>query len=144
MVFTARIPAHIRKQVQERAKGFCEYCRTPDNIATSSFHCEHIVPQKIGGTNSLDNLAWACPRCNSHKHAKTHADDPQTNLRMELFNPRQKLWNRHFMWSGDFLIIVGRTRIGRATVQTLNMNSPQQKNLRRALLSIGEHPADTV
>ena len=144
MMSTARIPARIRQQVQERAKGLCEYCRTPDNIATSSFHCEHIVPQKVGGTNTLDNLAWACPRCNNHKHVKTHANDPQTNQRMRLFNPRQKQWNRHFMWSEDLLFIVGRTRIGRATVHALNMNNPQQKNLRRALLSIGEHPADTV
>ena len=142
MMSTDRISARIRRQVQERARGFCEYCRTPDNFATSSFHCEHIIPQKTGGTNSLDNLAWACPRCNNHKHAKTNAQDPQTGQRVLLFNPREKQWQRHFMWSRDFLQIIGRTRMGRATVEELNMNLPQQVNLRRALLSLGEHPAE--
>lgn len=144
MMFTDRISARIRRQVQERAKGFCEYCRTPDNFATSPFHCEHIIPQKIGGTNTLDNLAWACPRCNNHKHTKTHAIDPQTSQRIQLFNPRQKLWHRHFIWSEDSLHIIGRTRTGRATVEALHMNLPQRINLRRALLSLGEHPAKIV
>lgn len=136
--------ARIRRQVQEGAKGFCEYCRAPDNFATSPFHCEHIIPQKTGGTNSLDNLAWACPRCNLHKHTKTHAHDPQTAQRVPLFNPRLKNWNRHFMWSEDLLFIIGRTRTGRATVEALNMNLPQRVNLRKALLSLGEHPAEIV
>lgn len=140
MMSVDRISACIRRQVQGRAKGFCEYCRAPDNFATSSFHCEHIIPQKTGGTNSLDNLAWACPRCNNHKHAKTHAQDPQTGQRVPLFNPRLKNWNRHFMWSEDLLLILGRTRTGRATAEALNMNLPQRINLRRTLLSLGEHP----
>lgn len=90
----------------------------------------------------LDNLAWACPRCNNHKHAKTHAYDPLTGRRVSLFNPRLKQWHRHFMWSDDLLSIIGRTQIGRATIETLNMNLPQRINLRRALLSFGEHPAE--
>lgn len=142
MMSTERISANIRRQVQERAKGFCEYCRIPENFATSSFHCEHILPLKIGGTNSFENLAWACPRCNNHKHAKTHAVDPQTGQRILLFNPREKHWHRHFMWSSDLLYLIGRTRTGRATVEALNMNLSQQVNLRRALLSLGEHPAE--
>lgn len=144
MISTNRIPARVRRQVQERAKGLCEYCRTPDNFSVSSFHCEHIIPQKAGGTNALENLAWACPRCNHHKHAKTHAQDPQTGQRVPLFNPRQKKWNRHFMWSEELLHIIGRTRTGRATVQALNMNIPQRINLRKALQSLGVHPPDIV
>lgn len=38
-------------------------------------HCEHIIPRKTSGKNALENLAWTCPRCNNHKHAKTHATD---------------------------------------------------------------------
>ncbi len=138
-----RISLALRRRVQERSKGFCEYCRTPDNFSTSPFHCEHIIPQSAGGKNTLDNFAWACPRCNNHKHPKTHARDPETGRRVLLFNPRLKRWHRHFMWSADMLIIIGRTRIGRATVEALNMNLPQRLNLRRALLSLGEHPAET-
>ena len=139
-----RISLAVRRHVQERAKGLCEYCQAPDSFATSPFHCEHIIPQRAGGENVLDNLAWACPRCNNHKHAKTHAIDPQTRKQVTLFNPRLKRWHRHFMWSEDLLFIIGRTRTGRATIEALNMNLSQRVNLRRALLSLGEHPAETV
>ena len=138
---SGRISLTVRRHVQERAKGLCEYCQAPDSFATSPFHCEHIVPQSAGGENALDNLAWACPRCNTHKHAKTHARDPHTGQWVPLFHPRLKQWNRHFMWSEDLLFIIGRTRTGRATVEALNMNLFQRVNLRRALLSLNEHPA---
>ena len=94
------------------------------------------------GENALDNLAWSCPRCNNHKHAKTHAHDPQSGQRVLLFNPRLKRWYRHFMWSEDLLYIIGRTRTGRATVDALRMNLFQRVNLRKALLSFGEHPVE--
>lgn len=132
----------LRRRVQERAGGFCEYCRAPDSFATSPFHCEHIIPQSAGGESILDNLAWACPRCNNHKHAKTHARDPQTGRSVPLFNPRLKKWKRHFIWSENSLSIIGRTQIGRATIEALHMNLPQRINLRRALLSLGEHPVE--
>lgn len=137
-----RISPSLRRYVRERAKGLCEYCRAPDSFATSPFHCEHIIPQMAGGKNALDNLAWACPRCNTHKHAKMHARDPQTGQRAPLFNPRLKRWHRHFRWSDDLLFIIGRTLTGRATVEALNMNLSQRVNLRRALLSLSEHPAE--
>lgn len=126
--------------MRERAEGLCEYCQAPANFASASFHCEHIVPRKIGGGNALDNLAWACPWCNSAKHAKTHARDPQTGQRVSLFNPRLKRWERHFMWSEDLLLIIGRTRTGRATIEALNMNRPEQVNIRMALRAIREYP----
>lgn len=140
MMLAERVTRSLRHQVRERAKGFCEYCRAPDNIGNSSFHCEHILPQKVGGETALDNLAWACPWCNAHKHAKTHARDRQTGRNVPLFNPRQKRWKRHFTWSENFLTIIGRTQTGRATVDALNLNRPERVNLRRALRALGEHP----
>ena len=40
------------------------------------------------------------------------------------------------------LYIIGRTRTGRATVDALRMNLFQRVNLRKALLSFGEHPVE--
>ena len=89
---------------------------------------------------SLDNLAWTCPWCNAHKYTKTHATDPLTARRVPLFNPRRQRWSRHFAWSEDFMVIVGRTTTGRATVMSLHMNRPELLNVRRLLLAAGEHP----
>lgn len=141
-MLSERVSRLLRRRVRERANGLCEYCQASANFASASFHCEHIIPRKIGGKNALDNLAWACPWCNSAKHAKTHARDPQTGQRVPLFNPRLKRWHRHFTWSENFLSIVGRTRIGRATVEALNMNRLEQVNMRMALRAIGKYPPE--
>ena len=135
-----RISRFLRRRVQERAKGLCEYCQAPDNFTTSPFHCEHITPRRAGGKSAFANLAWACPWCNNHKHAKTHARDPHTGQRVLLFNPRLKKWNRHFMWSENFLSIIGRTRVGRATVEALNMNRLEQVNIRIGLRALRKYP----
>jgi hypothetical protein len=85
-------------------------------------------------------LAWVCPWCNAHKYDKTHGKDPQTSRRVKLFNPRRQRWRSHFRWSEDYLLMIGRTAVGRATVQALHLNRPAMINLRRLLLAAGEHP----
>ncbi|MCH8295085.1 HNH endonuclease [Candidatus Poribacteria bacterium] len=134
------IPIALRRQVSERAQGLCEYCRCPAHFTNAAFHCEHIQPRNAGGETALNNLAWACPCCNAHKYIKTHAFDPQTRRSIPLFNPRCQRWLRHFMWIADFMLIVGRTMAGRATVEALHLNRPEQINLRRVLYAAGEHP----
>lgn len=143
MMYSERISQSLRLRVRKRSKGLCEYCQAPTNFASASFHCDHIIPRKDGGKSTLDNLAWTCPWCNSTKHTKTHAHDPQTGQRVPLFNPRLKNWKRHFMWSEDRQYIIGRTRTGRATVDALNMNRLELVNLRRALWNSGEYSPNT-
>jgi hypothetical protein len=63
-----------------------------------------------------------------------------TSRVVPLFNPRRQRWSRHFHWSEDALLIVGRTAAGRATVESLHLNRSGLINLRRALIAIGEHP----
>ncbi len=59
--------AATRELVRRRAAGKCEYCRLPDEADEWPFHVEHIVPRQHGGGNGLENLCWACSRCNLHK-----------------------------------------------------------------------------
>lgn len=134
------IPRAVRRQVRDRAGNHCEYCQHPASHSCASFVCEHVVPRVRGAGNTLPELAWSCPACNSHKYAKTHARDPQTGRIVPLFNPRRQHWTQHFSWREDFLAIVGRTATGRATVEALHLNRPELRNLRRALRAIGEHP----
>ena len=130
----------VRRQVRDRARNRCEFCQHPASYACAPFVCEHVLPRARGAGNTLPELAWACPGCNSHKYDKTHARDPQTGRRVALFNPRRQRWSGHFAWSRDFLFIRGRTATGRATVEALHLNRPELVNLRRALRTIGEHP----
>jgi hypothetical protein len=80
---------------------------------------EHIVPRILGGTDDLDNLAFACRGCNNIKFVKTSAIDPETQLNTPLFHPRQHIWHEHFCWDDSLLNLTGLTPIGRATIEAL-------------------------
>jgi hypothetical protein len=134
------LPRALRRKVRDRAGDRCEYCRSPGSFSCAPFVCEHVVPRVRGAGSTLADLAWACPACNGHKYAKTHALDPQTGRSVRLFNPRRQRWPRHFAWGRDILIIEGKTATGRATVAALHLNCTALVNLRRALRAVGEHP----
>jgi hypothetical protein len=135
-----RVPQKLRRQVANRAAWRCEYCLSPAAYSTQPFEADHVIPSSKGGPTTLENLALSCG-CNSYKGDRTHARDPQTRRSVPLYNPRSQRWTRHFAWSEEFLIILGRTASGRATIAALHMNRPELINLRRVLLLVGEHPS---
>ena len=135
-----RVPAHLKRSVVERARGCCEYCRSQARFAIQSFSIEHILPKSQGGKTLLDNLALACQGCNNYKYNKTEVLDPLSGESVPLYHPRKHRWRDHFSWNDDFTLVVGLTTIGRATVETLQLNREGLVNLRRVLYLMGEHP----
>lgn len=123
-----------------RAQGYCEYCRSPMRYSPDPFAVEHIVPRVAGGGNEPSNLALSCQGCNNLKFVSIEAVDPVTGVMVPLFHPRQQRWSQHFLWSQDTTGVVGRTPIGRATVERLRLNREGVVNLRRVLATIGQHP----
>lgn len=139
-MYKKQVNTALKNNVVERAEGSCEYCRSQARFATQAFSIEHIIPQSKGGDNSLDNLALACQGCNNHKYNKTEAKDPVTGEIAPLYNPRKHKWSDHFNWNEDFTLIIGITKIGRVTVETLQLNREGLINLRRVLYMASEHP----
>ena len=134
-------PTQRQKQIVfDRADGCCEYCVSRADYSPSPFAAEHILPRHKDGTNRLDNLAFSCQGCNNHKFTSTEALDPGSGLIVPLYHPRRDEWREHFGWSDDFLIIIGRTPTGRATVNKIQINRPSAVNLRRVLRLDGKHP----
>jgi HNH endonuclease len=129
-----------RQMVLERARGCCEYCQSQMRYATQRFSIEHIQPKAKGGQDNLQNLALSCQGCNNHKFTRTEARDPMTNLLVPLYQPREQAWLEHFAWNEDFVLVIGLTPTGRATVDALQLNRDGVVNLRRALHALGEHP----
>jgi 5-methylcytosine-specific restriction endonuclease McrA len=125
------IDAGARAAVAERANDRCEYCLLPHADHCWPFHVEHIVPRQHGGSDSLDNLAYACARCNRYKGPNLTAIDPATGRITPLFHPRIHSWADHFAVADDE--IVGTTDIGRATARLLRMNAENRRDLRREL-----------
>src|ERR671910_889538 len=107
--------AATRRLVRERAGQRCEFCRLPEAADEWPFHVDHIVARVHGGDDHPDNLSWSCTQCNLHKGANLASIDPETGDRVNLFNPRQDSWERHFAIDVGGHII-GLTPTGRATV----------------------------
>ena len=117
--------------VRQRAGFRCEYCCLhQDDSPLAALHIEHIRPRKHGGMDHESYLCLACIDCNLHKGSNLTGIDPLTGGITELFNPRRQNWGDHFAWSG--IRLVGRTAVGRTTIEVLNMNSEDQLDLRVA------------
>jgi hypothetical protein len=123
--------------VRRRAEEVCEYCRLPQAASPFvRFHVEHIIARQHGGATEPDNLALACGNCNFHKGPNIAALDPETGQLVPLFHPRRDQWSDHFTWNDT--IVVGRTPIGRATVELLAMNHWERAEVRENLQAEGE------
>jgi HNH endonuclease len=133
------ITAIEQRQIIERAKRRCEYCKCPMDYTSQSFVCEHIIPVAKGGETALNNLALACGGCNNHKYTKVEAIAPGGET-TALYHPRQEIWQTHFTWSDDALQIVGITATGRVTIAALFLNRPGVINIRRLLSLANLHP----
>ena len=136
-----KIPLRLRRQVAMRAQYRCEYCKAPEAFSLDTFTIDHIQPISAGGSDDLDNLAFACHNCNNRKQDTNTATDPETGNLTPLYHPRQHSWHTHFRWSEDAFTVEPLTAIGRATMLRLQLNRVGAINVRRALLALGEeHP----
>ena len=137
---TVYIPVDLQRQIRDRFRNSCAYCRTAEELTATTFEFEHIVPRSVGGETALDNLCLSCPMCNRFKSDHATAIDPETDAESPMFHPHRDRWADHFAWGEDHSFIIGLTPMGRATVAALKMNRPQMIRVRRMWVAMGEHP----
>ena len=125
-------------EVRQRAGECCEYCHMPQAVHVRTFPIDHIISRQHGGLSTTDNLALSCLRCNSHKGPNLAGIDPDSGQLTRLFHPRQDRWDEHFRWNGPYLI--GKTDIGRTTIEVCTMNNPDYVALRESLIAEGAFP----
>jgi HNH endonuclease len=104
----------------------------PQSCTVLPHELDHIRAQKHRGPTQLENLCWACALCNSHKGTDAAAFVPGTEQLVRLFNPRTDAWQEHFAWAGPKLL--GRTEIGLATIELLQINASSRVHLRQLLI----------
>lgn len=131
----SRLSTQIRQQVRQRAENRCEYCLMPDHLAPYGHQVDHIIPLKHDGSSTLENLAYACLRCNNSKGTDEAVTDSETGQIVGLYNPRIHNWDDHFELDGA--LMKSKTSVGRVTIRLLRMNHPDQMNARRELLDAG-------
>jgi hypothetical protein len=125
----------LDEAVRRRAQFACEYCLMPQSVHRLRFPIDHIIARQHGGATVLENLALACGRCNRHKGPNLSGVDPVSGAIVMLFNPRRDRWADHFRWDGP--LVVGISPQGRATLNVLVMNHPEDLAIRAELIEQG-------
>jgi hypothetical protein len=125
----------LSQLVWDRASNICEYCLLPQEYSHLAFEVDHIIATCHGGLTRASNLALTCFYCNRYKGPNLAGIDPVSKKLSPLFHPRRHKWKRHFRFNGP--ILVGLTRIGRATIAVLQINDPAAVALREALIDSG-------
>jgi len=120
------VSAELRRLVQDRARGLCEYCLLHES-------------DTYRGPTTEDNLAFACQPCNRAKASDIASVNPGTQALVRLFNPRRDRWGDHFTLVG--FEIIGITPVGEATARILAFNSPRRLAERQALIEEGSFPS---
>src|SRR5438132_1033835 len=106
----------VFEQVRERAGRVCEYCGVSEVDSGGLLTVDHYRPRAHSGDDSLDNLVYACFRCNIHKHDYWADQSPE----MELWNPRTAPASAHLMELEDGRLIA-LTDAGRRTIEILRL-----------------------
>jgi HNH endonuclease len=138
----SKIHKDVQRRVRAQARNRCGYGISLQKYILGLLEMEHIHPEALGGTNDEENLWLACRLCNGFKGIQTHARDPLTGRRVNLFNPRRQKWKRHFMWSADGTRMIGVTACGRRTVVALQLNNLLAVNVRREWVKAGWRPPE--
>ena len=138
-----RIPKRRRAEVAARALYRCEYCHSSASLALGHFHVDHIQPRKFGGSDDVDNLAYACPLCNENKLVTTEGRNSVTGGTVSLFNPSTNNWNSLFIWSADGIDLIGLTPTGRVTITILKLNDAKRRYLRSLWKELHLHPPNS-
>jgi 5-methylcytosine-specific restriction endonuclease McrA len=59
-VSVTRIPAALRRLVEERAHRRCGFCLLPAAVAFFPHEVDHVIAEKHGGATEAANLAFTC------------------------------------------------------------------------------------
>jgi hypothetical protein len=130
--------AALKRQVRRRAGNCCEYCQIHQELEPSPHHIDHVIARKHHGADDDGNLCLACMNCSLGKGSNVSGTDAPSAKLVRLFHPRTDNWKSHFRWEGA--ILLGRTAIGRATVDVLNINREDRVLMRRSLIDEDRFP----
>ncbi len=136
---TPYISHEFRQQVAERGRFICEYCLLHNDESHFGSELDHIISVKHDGLTELENLAYACMRCNRHKGTDLGSINWQTHQLVRFFNPRTDRWAEHFQLRGG--AIVPLTEIGEVTARIFGFNSLKRLNERALLMEAGLYPS---
>lgn len=138
---TSYVPVDLRRLVESRANGLCEYCLIHDADTYLGCQVDHVVAEKHGGQTISNNLCLACTYCNRSKGTDLGSLDDTGDL-VRFYNPRADRWLDHFRI--DHYLIVPTTPIGIVTARILGFDQIDRVTERIALHKIDRYPTNVA
>jgi hypothetical protein len=114
------LTASIREQVRQRAQFACEFCGVTEIDVGGMLTIDHFQPRTKAGSDTLENLVYACIACNQYKQDYW----PRTEIAPILWNPRQESASQHFVEQEDGQL-TALTPTGIFTIKRLRLNRSQ-------------------
>ena len=136
---TSYIHAELRRFVEARAYGVCEYCLIHESDTYLGCQIDHIISEKHGGLTEAENLCYACTMCNRSKGSDVGSILPKSDLFTRFHNPRKDLWPDNLRHDGA--LIEPKTAVGEVTIIILGFNAPERLLEREALIQVGRYPS---
>lgn len=125
--------------VRQRANFQCEYCHVSEIDSGAELSIDHFISTSKGGSDALDNLIYACQRCNLYKHDYL----PIKNGDLSVFNPRLNVHEEHFMQlengilhplSSTAELTIKLLRLNRAPLIAYRKAKTEQEELHKQLI----------
>ena len=112
-------PQH--EEVRQRYQYCCGYCRVSEIDCGGELVVDHYHPVSQGGTDSEEDLVYACMQCNSYKSDfwTEQADDV-----CRILHPLQDDLALHIRET-EICILEGLTETGRFHIEVLHLNRPE-------------------
>lgn len=133
------INENLRKLVEDRAEGICEYCLISIEDTYFGGEIDHIISLKHKGKTTEENLALACQPCNRSKGSDLGSIATGSKNLVRFFNPRTDKWSDHFRLNQA--AIESLTEIGEVTQAIFGFNEMERLQERKGLIEIGQFPS---
>ncbi len=115
-----------RQFVRQRANFSCEYCGVSETDVGGELTIDHFQPQSKNGSDEMENLVYACVRCNLYKSDYF----PVKSTDKPIWNPRIENRENHFIElpNGE---LHGLSETGKFTIELLRLNRQPLINHRK-------------
>ncbi len=133
----ANLPQRVRDAVARRANFRCEYCLIAEVDSFFDHEVDHVISRKHGGSDEMDNLAYACVACNRYKGSDIGSLSTGNRF-VRFFNPRHDEWRTHFKIVGTEIIPL--TEVAEVTIRIFRLNAEVRQLERTEWKSSGNDP----
>ncbi len=121
------ITTEERATIRQRFDYRCGYCGLHETWYGDELEVDHFRPLKHGGTDDLENLVYACTKCNRYK--ASYWTDENSPQHRHLLHPLRDHIASHITQNLDGQL-VGLTLRGQFHIQLLHLNRPRLIQLR--------------